>query len=374
LSSADSSITESYETDCVVIGAGVVGLAIARAFALQGRDTILLEACETIGTGTSSRNSEVIHSGLYYAPGSLKAALCVRGKHLLYEHCERRRVHHRRLGKLIVAVSDGEVPTLEKYAERAAMNGVELRWLSAREASNLEPDIRCVAALFSPSTGIIDSHDLMVSLLADFEGAGGTLVLRTPVMSAERTAAGLKIRTGGSQPAWLQAKHVVNCAGLDAQSVAAAIDGHRAEAIPPLYHAIGHYFTFAGRSPFRHLIYPVPEAGGLGVHVTLDMAGRTRFGPDVSWRGERDFRFDESRAARFAAAIKRYFPSLPDGSLQPGYTGIRPKLCGPDGPEQDFLIQTEGAHGVPGLINLFGIESPGLTACLAIAEHVVSMS
>jgi L-2-hydroxyglutarate oxidase LhgO len=266
------------------------------------------------------------------------------------------------------------VLTLEKYVERAAMNGVELRWLSARETLELEPEIRCVAALFSPSTGIIDSHDLMVSLLADFEGAGGTLVLRTPVMAAERTAAGLMIRTGGTQPARLLARHVVNCAGLDAQSVAAAIDGHRPEAIPPLYHAIGHYFTFAGKSPFRHLIYPVPEAGGLGVHVTLDMAGRTRFGPDVSWRGGRDFRFDESRAAHFLAAIRRYFPSLPDGCLQPGYTGIRPKLCGPGGSEQDFLIQTEGAHGVPGLINLFGIESPGLTASLAIAEQVASMS
>jgi L-2-hydroxyglutarate oxidase LhgO len=352
----------------------VVGLAIARAYALQGRDTILLEACETIGTGISSRNSEVIHAGLYYTPGSMKAAFCVRGKHLLYEHCARRGVHHRRLGKLIVAVSDDEVQTLEKYVERAAMNGVELRWLSAREACKLEPDIRCVAALFSPSTGIIDSHDLMVSLLADFEGAGGTLVLRTPFMTAERTAVGLMIRTGGTQPARLVARNVVNCAGLDAQSVAAAIDGHRAGAIPPLYHAIGHYFIFAGRSPFRHLIYPVPEAGGLGIHVTLDMAGRTRFGPDVSWRDGRDFRFDESRAAHFLSAIRRYCPSLPDGRLQPGYTGIRPKLCGPGGSEQDFLIQTEGAHGVPGLINLFGIESPGLTACLAIAEHVASIS
>ncbi len=352
----------------------MVGLAVARAYALQGRATILLEACETIGTGISSRNSEVIHAGLYYPPGSMKAALCIRGKHLLYEHCERRGVHHRRLGKLIVAVADDEVPTLEKYVERAAINGVELRWLSAGEACKLEPDIRCVAALFSPSTGIIDGHDFMVSLLADFEGAGGALVLRTPVMAAERTAAGLMIHTGGTQPVRLLARNTVNCAGLDAQSVAATISGHRPEAIPPLYHAIGHYFTFAGRSPFRHLVYPVPEAGGLGIHVTLDMAGRTRFGPDVSWRAGRDSRFDESREALFLAAIRRYFPSLPDGSLQPGYTGIRPKLRGPDGPEQDFMIQTEGAHGVPGLINLFGIESPGLTAALAIAEYVASIS
>ena len=367
-------MTELYETDCVVIGAGVVGLAVARAYALQGRDTILLEACETIGTGISSRNSEVIHAGLYYCPGSMKAALCVRGKHLLYEYCERRGVHHRRLGKLIVAVSHDEAPTLEKYMERAAMNGAELRWLSAREVSKLEPDIRCVAALFSPSTGIIDSHELMVSLLADFESAGGTLVLRTPVVAAEPTAAGLMIRTGGRQPARLLARNVVNCAGLDAQSVAAAIIGLRAEAIPPLFYAIGHYFTFAGRSLFRHLIYPVPEAGGLGVHVTLDLAGRTRFGPDVSWRDGRDFRFDETRMVHFLSAIRRYFPRLPDGCLQPGYTGIRPKLCGPGGPEQDFLIQTERSHGVVGLINLFGIESPGLTASLAIAEHVAAIS
>ncbi|GAA0766300.1 NAD(P)/FAD-dependent oxidoreductase [Ideonella azotifigens] len=359
--------------DCIVVGAGVVGLAVARALALRGFETVLLEREHCIGSGTSSRNSEVIHAGIYYPTGSLKAELCVRGKQLLYHYCASHGVAHRRCGKLIVATSAEQRDTLEKLQATGHANGVsELAMVSAAQARAAEPQLRCMAALESSSTGIVDSHGLMLALQGDFEQAGGMLAYDAPVLGGECGAEGITLQVGGEQPMAIHAGLVVNSAGLHAQALASGLAGFPAEQVPPLYLAKGNYYSLAGRSPFSRLIYPVPEPGGLGVHLTIDLGGQARFGPDVEWVDTLDYRVDPARADAFYAAIRRYWPGLQDGALQPGYAGIRPKISGPGEAAAGFLIQGEAAHGVRGLVNLFGIESPGLTASLAIAERVLA--
>ena len=360
--------------DCVVIGAGVVGLAIARALARRGRETWVFEAEDAIGTGTSSRNSEVIHAGLYYTPGSAKADLCVAGKHLLYDYCAAHGVEHRRCGKLIVATDQKQVEALRKIEATARANGVhDLQWLTAAEAQAMEPALRCVAALQSPSTGIIDSHGYMLALQADLEDAGGTVALRAPVRRGHCDGDDIHLEAGRDDVLQVAARIVINSAGLYAQELARRIEGIPAASIPPPVYAKGCYYVLPGKSPFRRLIYPIPIPGGLGVHLTLDLAGQARFGPDVEWVEKLDYTVDPARAARFYDAIRNYWPDLPDGALQPGYAGIRPQLRHPGGPGVDFLIQGPAAHGVRGLVNLYGIESPGLTASLALAERVADL-
>lgn len=355
----------------MVIGAGVVGLAVARAMAQSGREVLVLEAAEAMGTGISARSSEVIHAGIYYPPGSAKAQLCLEGRRRLYAYCAEHGVQHRRCGKLVVATDAAQIPQLRAIEATARRNGVgELRWLEPGEAGTFEPALRCVAALLSPSTGIIDSHGLMLSLMADIERAGGALVCRTPVIAGRRDERCLVLEAGSeAQPMTLAADIVVNCAGLNAQDVARRL-GVPQGCIPPLHYAKGNYFTLHGGSPFSHLVYPLPEPGGLGVHLTLDLSGRARFGPDVEWIERIDYTVDPQRAEPFYASIRRYWPALPDRSLSPAYAGIRPKLAGPGAPSADFLIHGPQHHGVPGLISLYGIESPGLTAALAIAQAV----
>ncbi len=359
------------KVDCVVIGAGVVGLAVARALAMRGRETLVLEAEDAIGTGTSSRNSEVIHAGIYYTPGSAKANLCVAGKHLLYAYCEAHGVEHRRCGKLIVAADQEQVKSLQKIEATARANGVhDLQWLTAADAKAMEPALSCVAALLSPSTGIIDSHGLMLAMQGDLEEAGGTVALRAPVRRGRRDRDAIHLEAGSEEVVEISAQVVVNSAGLYAQELARRIQGIAAASIPAAVYAKGCYYVLQGKSPFRRLIYPIPVPGGLGVHLTLDLAGQARFGPDVEWVEKLDYTVDPARAERFYGVIRNYWPDLPDGALQPGYAGIRPQLRYPGGPGVDFLIQGPEAHRVPGLINLYGIESPGLTASLAIAERV----
>ncbi len=359
------------KVDCVVIGAGVVGLAVARALALRGRETLVLEAEDSIGTGTSSRNSEVIHAGIYYPPGSAKARLCIAGKELLYPYCEARGIEQRRCGKLIVAADQEQVEALEKIEATARANGVnDLRWLTATEAKAMEPAVSCVVALLSPSTGIIDSHGFMLALQGDLEDAGGMIAFQSPVARGHCERDAIYLEAGADEPLELAARVVINSAGLTAQDLARKIEGVPKDSIPPSAYAKGNYYVLQGEAPFRHLIYPVPEPGGLGVHLTLDLAGQARFGPDVEWVQKLDYTVDPARAERFYRVIRRYWPGLPDGSLQPGYAGIRPKLTGPGAAAQDFLIQGPAAHGVRGLINLYGIESPGLTAALSIGEYV----
>ena len=357
--------------DTVVVGAGAIGLAVARRLALAGREVVVLEAADSIGTGTSSRNSEVIHAGIYYPTGSLKARLCVAGRRALYDFCASHGVPHRRCGKLIVATDDGQVGQLEALKRKAADNGVgDLEVIERAHALRLEPELRCAAALMSPSTGIIDSHALMLAYQGDAEDRGAAIAFRTPVRRGEVRPDGLLIEAGDGTA--VIAARLVNCAGLGAEALARAIVGLAPETVPTRYLARGVYFTLSGRSPFRHLIYPVPEPGGLGVHVTLDMADQVRFGPDVEWIDEVDYTVDAARAVRFYPAIRRYYPSLADGALQPGYAGIRPKVVPPGAPPGDFMIQGPDEHGVAGLVNLYGIESPGLTASLAIADLVAA--
>ena len=359
--------------ECVVIGAGVVGLAVARALALQGREVMVLEAADAIGTGTSSRNSEVIHAGIYYPQGSLKATLCVKGRAMLYDYCVARGIGHSRCGKLIVATSAEQVAQLQGIVKKAAANGVhDLVLISREEAQAMEPRLQCVAAVHSPSTGIVDSHALMLALQGDLENAGGLVVLNSSLAHA-RCALGA-ITLVASDGTELQAGMVVNSAGLQAQALARRFAGLDAEQVPPSYYAKGNYFTLAGRSPFSRLIYPVPEAAGLGVHLTIDLGGQAKFGPDVQWVASADdLVVDPARGDGFYAEVRKYWPELQDGALVPGYAGMRPKIQAPHEAAKDFLIQGPAAHGVHGLVNLFGIESPGLTSSLAIGEHVVQL-
>lgn len=357
--------------DCAVIGAGVVGLAIARELALSGREVIVVESEDAIGTHTSSRNSEVIHAGLYYPKGSLKARLCVSGKQLLYAYCAEHGVPHRNTGKIVVAATDEEIPKLEDYVAKAAANGVtDLRWLSRAELGELEPDVACVAGFLSPSTGIVDSHALMLAYQGDAENHGAVIVFRSPLHRGQATGDGITLEIGGAEPMTLACNCVVNAAGLFAQDVSRSIRGVPAASIPPQFFAKAHYYTLSGRPPFRRLVYPVATNAHLGVHVTIDLAGQVRFGPDVSWVDGVDYAFDASREPLFYEAIRKYYPGLKDGQLQPGYTGIRPKISGPKEPAADFLIQGPKDHGIAGLVSLYGIESPGLTASMAIAQHV----
>lgn len=356
--------------DVVVIGAGVVGLAVARALALAGREVMVLEREALIGSGTSSRNSEVIHAGIYYPQGSLKARFCVRGKAMLYAYCAERGIPHKRCGKLIVATSAAQVAQLDAILARARANGVDdLVKLGKAEAQALEPALNCEAALLSPSTGIVDSHAFMLALQGDLENAGGLVALGSPFERAERTANGVAVHAADGTA--LLATTVVNAAGLYAPAVAARIGGLPAPAVPVAHYAKGNYFTLSGRSPFSRLIYPVPEAAGLGVHLTIDLGGQAKFGPDVEWvASAEDLEVDPARGDAFYAEVRKYWPALADGALQAGYAGIRPKIAGPSDPAADFVIQGPEDHGVPGLVNLFGIESPGLTSALAIGEHV----
>lgn len=362
------------EVDCIVIGAGVVGLAVARALQLEGREVILLEKEKTFGTETSSRNSEVIHAGIYYEPGSLKARFCVRGKQLLYDYCQSRDIPHSRIGKVIVATQDAEIATLEKYFTVANTNGVyDLEWLDAEQLREYEPEVTGVRALFSPSTGIVDSHAYMQAMLGDFEMAGGHFVRSAPVIGGEVTSNGIRLQLNDAERTTVLARTVVNSGGLYAPQIARSIEGLAAAAIPEPHYAVGHYYTLLGRSPFRHLVYPVAGKGGLGVHVTKDLAGGVRFGPDVRWRDSIDYSFDDHRREEFAEAIRAYYPRIRAADMAPGYTGIRPKISGRDDPNRDFVIQDGAQWGASGLVNLFGIESPGITSSLAIAEHVATL-
>jgi L-2-hydroxyglutarate oxidase LhgO len=356
------------QLDCVVVGAGVVGLAVARALALAGREVVILESENCIGSGTSSRNSEVIHAGIYYPAGSLKARLCVQGKEMLYAYCAEHGVAHRRCGKLIVATDDSQLAQLEQIRAKAAANGVhDLQMLTREQALALEPQLHCTGALLSPSTGIIDSHAYMLSLLGDAERAGATLVLNAPLDGGTVGKDGLFLNVQGET--W-QARALVNCAGIHAPAVAATLQGLASACQPRAYYAKGNYFSCSARAPFSRLIYPVPEQAGLGVHLTLDLGGRARFGPDVEWVDTPEYAVDVGRAASFYGEIRKYWPALPDHALRADYAGIRPKLDGPGHAAADFRIDDASVHGIPGLVNLFGIESPGLTASLALAELV----
>ena len=357
--------------DCVVVGAGVVGLAVARRLARLGRETLLIERHDRFGTETSSRHSEVIHAGLYYPQDSLKARLCLRGRELLYAYCIDHGVGYRRCGKLIVATQQEQLADLERIAEAARRNGADdLRLLDRDEALRLEPGLRCVGALLSPSTGIIDSHGYMLSLLGEAQRHEAQFAVLSPVTALRPVADGIELCLSDEPEPMLKARWVVNCAGLHAPQLARRIDGFPAAHIPRAWLAKGSYFNLSGRAPFSRLIYPVPEPGGLGVHLTLDLGGRARFGPDVEWVDSLDYSVDPQRSAQFCAAIRAYWPQLRDGQLVPGYAGIRPKLSGPGEAAADFRIEGPAVHGVTGIVNLFGIESPGLTSSLAIAERV----
>ncbi len=359
------------DIDVIIIGAGVIGLATARHLAQAGMSVIVLENEGEFGTHTSSRNSEVIHAGLYYPKDTLKARLCVEGKPKLYAFCESHGVAHRRCGKLIVASEAAEIPVLEDLRRRGSANGCDdLRLISAQEAKRLEPALACETALLSPSTGIIDSHGYMLALLGDAQEAGAAVAYHAPFLRAEILGGGFRVFVGGGEPMQLTCGALVNAAGLFAPQVAGGIDGLAATHIPAGRFAKGSYFSLSGRSPFSHLIYPAPHTHGLGVHLTLDLGGQARFGPDIEWVDDIDYAVDPRRAAGFDDAIRRYWPGLPDGALSPSYSGIRPKISGPDDPAADFRIDGPEVHGVQGLVNLFGIESPGLTASLAMAEEV----
>jgi len=362
---------DAEPVDCVVIGAGIVGLAIARTLAQAGRDVIVLEAEGAIGTGISSRNSEVIHAGLYYAPGSLKARLCVEGSRLMRAHAVRCGIPHSLPGKLVVATDEGEEAALAAIFARGQANGAEgLRMLSGAEARALEPNLACTAALLSPVTGIIDSHAMMLSLQGEAEAAGAMIAFHAPVIGGGADGDAMRIDTGGAEPMRLRARSVVLAAGLAAPRIGAALG---LAAVPTGYLCRGSYFSLTGRAPFSRLVYPVPVAAGLGVHFTLDLGGAGRFGPDVEWIEHEDYSVDPQRGDVFYEAIRRYWPGLPAGALAPAYCGIRPKITAPDQPGCDFLIHGPAESGAPGMVALYGIESPGLTACLAIADHVAGL-
>jgi L-2-hydroxyglutarate oxidase LhgO len=364
-------MSEESSVDCVVAGAGVVGLAVARALALKGREVLVLEATGLIGSDTSARNSEVIHAGLYYAAGSLKARLCIEGREALYAYCADRGIPHRRCGKLIVATDAAETEKLAAIDAHARACGVgNLDYLSGAQARALEPALNAAAALLSPSTGIIDSHALMLAYRGELEDAGGMIAFNAPILRGEVTASGIMLEVGGAEPMRLACSTFINAAGHGAVPLARAIQGIPAETIPQAYLCKGSYFTLSGKAPFSRLVYPVPEQAGLGVHLTLDLGGQARFGPDTEWIDAPNYDVDPARGEKFYAAIRRYWPALPDGALNPAYAGIRPKIVPPGAPAADFRIDGPQEHGVAGLVQLFGIESPGLTASLAIGDLV----
>jgi L-2-hydroxyglutarate oxidase LhgO len=364
----------SGQVDAIVAGAGVVGIAIARALSLAGKEVYVIESATSIGTGISSRSSEVMHAGLYYPPASLKARLCIAGQRLLYKYCAERAIPHRRLGKLIVATQSDQTATLDHIMSNAIASGVNsLRRIGADDACSLEPELHCAGAILSPDTGIIDSHELMLALRGEAEAHGAQFVCNNLVEGGRISGNGISLDIrdqSNGEITSLETRCFVNAAGLGATKLARAIDGFPSAAIPKFYLAKGSYFSIGGRSPFSRLIYPVPVKGGLGVHLTLDLAGQARFGPDVEWIEEIDYRVEPRRADTFYAEIRRYWPRLADGSLEPAYAGIRPKISGPGEESADFRIDGPVEHGVSGMVNLFGIESPGLTSSLAIADFV----
>ena len=366
--------------DCVVVGAGVIGLALAREMALQGRDTVLLERESAFGTVSSARNSEVIHAGIYYPKGSLKAKLCVEGNHLLYEYCRSHQVATQAYGKLIVAADETQINDLNAILFKAQNNHVPgIKFMTGDEATQLEPQLKCVAALLSATTGVVDSHGFMLSLLGGFEDAGGMVAYQSPLISAKPIGAnaqhGFELEIGGADTMKIETKLLINCAGLSAPAVAEQVLGLNKELIPKAYFAKGNYFSLSGKSPFSHLIYPIPEPGGLGVHLTLDMGGQAKFGPDVEWlnidrEDQIDYTVNPKRGEGFYEAVRRYWPGLKDGSLQPDYSGVRAKIVPSIAPAGDFCFDGPATHGLLGLYNLYGFESPGLTSSLAIARHL----
>lgn len=368
------------QVDCVVIGAGVVGLTVAREMALQGRETILLERESAFGTISSARNSEVIHAGIYYTKDSLKAKLCVEGNRLLYEYCRSHQVATSRYGKLIVASDETQLNDLNAILYKAQNNGVpEIEMISGDKAKAIEPELKCSAAILSSSTGIVDSHGYMLSLLGGFEDAGGMIAYQSPLLSAkpigEGAQNGFELVIGGADGMQIQTKLLINCAGMSAPAVAQKVIGLAKSQIPKAYFAKGNYFSLSGKSPFTHLIYPIPEPGGLGVHLTLDMAGQAKFGPDVEWldidsEEQIDYTVDPKRGEGFYEAVRRYWPGLKDGALQPDYSGVRAKIVPPNAPAGDFCFNGPTDHGLHGLYNLYGFESPGLTSSLAIAKYL----
>jgi L-2-hydroxyglutarate oxidase LhgO len=361
--------------ESIVVGAGAVGLAVARRLAMDGREVLVLEAETAIGTGVSSRNSCVIHAGIYYPGNSVKARVCVAGKHALYRFCASHGVSHQRIGKLIVATDAAQLPALDALRERAAANGVaDLQRLDAGQARALEPEVRCAGALLSPSTGIVDVHEYMLATLGDAEAHGAVLALATPVVGGAVRGGRIAVETAGADPMTLSCDLLVNSAGLGAQQVAASLQGLAAQSVPPLHLAKGNYFALTGRSPFSRLIYPMPDGAWLGVHATLDLGGRCRFGPDLHWVDTLDYDVDDHALPAFYDSVRRWWPDLREGALYPDYSGIRPKIYGPGEPAADFRVQGPADHGVPGLVNLFGIESPGLTSSLAIAEEVLALA
>jgi len=368
------------QVDCVVVGAGVVGLAVAREMALQGRETILLEREDSFGTISSARNSEVIHAGIYYPKGSLKAKLCVEGNRLLYEYCRSHQVGTQAYGKLIVAADANQLDDLQAILYKAQNNQVpDIKMISGAQAKALEPQLQCEAAVLSSSTGVVDSHGLMLSLLGGFEDAGGMVAYQSPLLGAKpignNAEGGFELTIGGADGMQIQTKLLINCAGLSAPALAQKIEGLSKDQIPKAYFAKGNYFSLSGKSPFSHLIYPIPEPGGLGVHLTLDMGGQAKFGPDVEWleieeEGQINYTVDAKRGEGFYAAVRQYWPGLKDGSLQPDYSGVRAKIVAPNALAGDFYFDGPQQHQLHGLFNLYGFESPGLTSCLAIAQHL----
>lgn len=361
----------SNDVECIVVGAGVVGLAIARAMALAGKSTLVLETNEAIGMEVSARNSEVIHAGLYYPAGSLKAQFCVAGKHKLYDYCQEKGINHQRLGKLLVATDESQIPQFDAIERAAQANGVhDLQRLTQQQAQALEPNLHCVAALLSPSTGIIDSHGLMLALQGDAENHGAQVVFRSPLERVDIKPEGFICYVGGEEPTQISTDILINASGLHAPSLARQFKGLDPSFIPQEYYCRGTYFSLSGKAPFQRLIYPMPSSSGLGVHLTLDLGGQAKFGPDTEWIDGINYALDERRADSFYDAVRRYWPALQDGALMPAYTGIRPKIVSSQEAAADFMISGPQDHGIAKLVNLFGIESPGLTSCLAIAEHV----
>lgn len=357
--------------ETIIIGAGVIGLATARALALCGHEVLVVESENVIGSVTSSRNSGVIHAGIYYNPGSLKARLCVEGRDRLYDYAVERGIPHKQCGKLLVATSEDQIPKLKEWHNIALQNGVTgIRPMTPKEAQAMEPEVACVAALHVPITGIIDVHAYMLALQGDAESAGATIALRAPVLEGEISDGGFILDIGGALPMRIMCQNLINAAGLGAQSFSKSLHGLNPSTIPPLVLAKGSYFGINGKPPFQMLVYPLPVMGSSGLHATCDLAGQVRFGPDVEWVDSIDYHVDPERAPGFEEAIRRYWPGLPHGSLQPDYCGIRPKVARGSPHDTDFIIQTERDHHVPRLINLYGIESPGLTSSLALAEEV----